>query len=69
MINQLPSFKGYTVDIRLKEFRKADPLKGCEFVSFDSPRGEDLLVELIRSLDADTAEGIDMLTKIGRAIE
>ncbi|MCA9408257.1 MAG: hypothetical protein KC733_06180 [Candidatus Omnitrophica bacterium] len=65
MTNQLPTFKGYTVDIRLKEFRKTDPQWGMAFVSFDSPQGEALLVSFIRTLDADTNEGREMLIEIG----
>jgi hypothetical protein len=37
---QLPTFEGYTVDLRLKQFRKAIPGKTLEFVSFDSPEGK-----------------------------
>ena len=42
----LPTFKGYTVDLRLREFRKADPLVTIEFIPFDSPEGKKLLEEL-----------------------
>ena len=42
----LPIFKGYTVDIRLKEFRRAIPEVTLEFISFNSPEGEKLLNEL-----------------------
>jgi hypothetical protein len=42
----LPTFKGYTVDIRLKEFRRAIPEVTLEFIPFDSPEGEKLLEEL-----------------------
>ncbi|MCA9407190.1 MAG: hypothetical protein KC733_00740 [Candidatus Omnitrophica bacterium] len=65
MIRQLPTFKGYTIDIRLKEFRKADPQWGFKFIPFDSPKGDRLLVGFIRTLDADTNEGREMLIKIG----
>ena len=40
---RLPTFKGYTVDLRLREFRKMDPGKDCEWVRFDSPKGRKLL--------------------------
>ena len=43
---QLPTFKGYTVDMRLREFRKADFGQKIEFISFDSPEGKELLGRL-----------------------
>lgn len=45
----LPSFKGYTVDERLHQFRKVDREQGIEFVSFDSEEGKVLLLEWYRS--------------------
>ena len=49
---KLPTFKGYTVDMRLKEFRSLEPGKKPEFLSFDSERGDMLLVELIEYLQS-----------------
>jgi len=43
---KLPEFKGYTVDQRLKEFRKAEYGKSIEFISFDSLKGQQLLEEM-----------------------
>ena len=42
----LPTFKGYTVDMRLREFRRAIPDVTLEFISFDDPDGQKLLAEL-----------------------
>jgi len=42
----LPTFKGYMVDLKLKEFRKAIPEVILEFIPFDSPKGIKLLAEL-----------------------
>jgi hypothetical protein len=42
----LPTFKGYTVDIKLKEFRRAIPDVTLEFIPFNSPKGEKMLEEL-----------------------
>jgi len=42
----LPTFKGYTVDMRLKEFRRAIPEVTLEFIQFSSPDGQKLLSEL-----------------------
>ena len=46
MVKELPKFKGYTVDERLKQFRKVDREKpSIEFVKFDSEEGKELLDE------------------------
>ncbi len=42
----LPTFKGYTVDMRLREFRRAIPDVTLEFIPFNSLKGEKLLAEL-----------------------
>ena len=43
---KLPDFKGFTVDERLKQFRKVDHKKpSIEFVDFDSEEGKELLAE------------------------
>ena len=47
MVKELPKFKGYTVDERLKQFRKVDHNKpSIDFVDFDSEEGEKLLEEM-----------------------
>lgn len=45
----LPKFKGYTVDFRLREFRRVgyNP-PTIEFIPFDSFEGMGLLAEIIR---------------------
>lgn len=45
-VTVLPTFKGYTVDIRLREFRRAIPDVTLEFIPFNSPEGKELLVDL-----------------------
>jgi hypothetical protein len=46
MVTKLPEFKGYTVDERLKQFRKVDHEKpSIEFVEFNSEKGKKLLDE------------------------
>lgn len=42
---ELPTFKGYTIDPRLKQFRKVMPYKSIEFIDFDSEKGQELLSE------------------------
>lgn len=64
MIRQLPTFKGYTIDARLKEFRKVDPLWGMEFIRFDTPEGEALLEKLVESINANTQEGRELLISL-----
>lgn len=47
MTIKLPEFKGYTVDNRLRQFRKVDRSKpSIEFVDFDSEKGKELLNEM-----------------------
>jgi hypothetical protein len=41
----LPVFRGYTVDERLREFRRVEYGHLSEYVPFESPRGEWLLAE------------------------
>lgn len=45
MIRILPVFKGYTVDLRLQEFRKIEPDQLPEFVSLLSDKGARLFYE------------------------
>jgi hypothetical protein len=45
MIRRLPVFKGYTVDMRLQEFRKIPLNKLPEFVPFLSDKGARLFYE------------------------
>jgi hypothetical protein len=42
----LPTFKGYTVDLRLREFRTAIHGVALEFIPFESPKGMKLFGEL-----------------------
>jgi hypothetical protein len=42
----LPTFKGYTVDMQVQEFRKTRVGKETEFIRFLSPKGEKLFEEL-----------------------
>lgn len=52
MVTILPTFKGYIVDNRLRQFRKIDwtnPFKpSIEFVEFKSPKGKKLLKGLAK---------------------
>lgn len=55
VLQKLPIFKGYTVDVRLKQFRKVNK-KQIEFLDFDSVKGEILLSEYIKSLNSKSKE-------------
>ena len=47
-VRKLKIFKGYTVDLRLRQFRKV-PMShsmDIEFVEFDSPKGRQLLAQM-----------------------
>ena len=46
--NQLPTFNGYAVDRRLKEFRKMELGQVPEFIPFDSDKGKALSKEMER---------------------
>jgi len=45
MIRKLPIFKGYTVDLRLQEFRKIEADKLPEFIPLLSDKGARLFYE------------------------
>ncbi len=49
-IRVLKEFKGYTVDLRLKQFRKANFGEELEFIEFDSDEGQELLRQMHLSL-------------------
>ncbi len=48
---RLPTLKGYTVDVRLKQFRRVLPGPRLEFFDFDSKKGRKLIAESIAELD------------------
>ena len=47
MIKQLPTFKGFTVDIRLQEFRKIEMDKLPQFIPFTSDKGARLFHDFV----------------------
>ena len=46
MIRRLPTFQGYTIDVRLKEFRKVEWDRLPEFIAFESEVGRKILAEM-----------------------
>ncbi|MBW2995320.1 hypothetical protein KY312_03130 [Candidatus Woesearchaeota archaeon] len=54
-MKKLPIFEGYTVDVRLKQFRKVKGIK-IKFINFDSEKGENILNKYIKSLNKKSKE-------------
>ena len=53
MVRKLPVFRGYTVDARLRQFRKI-PIDGPhEFIDFDSPEGSRMVIAFIMMTKTD----------------
>ncbi len=48
-MRKLPVFKGYTVDFRLQEIRKAVYGQALEFIPFDSVKGQKILGEFLKT--------------------
>ncbi len=44
---ELPVYQGYTVDERLREFRRVDEDGGIEWVPFESEEGQRLKAQMI----------------------
>ena len=55
MVEKLPMFGKYFVDVRLKQFRKVNNQK-IEFIDFESIKGEKLLGKYIKTLDSESKE-------------
>lgn len=54
----LPVWNGWTVDMRLRQFRKGIPETGMTFIDFDSPEGAELLNQMFHeSFEAEEATG------------
>ena len=56
----LPVYKGWTVDVRLKQFRKivkqSKFFAGIEYLDFDTDKGDVILTRYIKSLKVDSSE-------------
>jgi len=51
MVHILPTFKGYTVDVKLKQFRKIGAGFRINFIDFNSQKGDQLLTEYVETLN------------------
>lgn len=49
---RLPEFENFTVDFRLREFRKVIYGKSIEFISFESRKGKKLMQKIKKTLCA-----------------
>ncbi len=52
-MRRLPTFRGYTIDARLKELRFVHPDGAIDFIAFDSEEGDAILAAYIPTLDPD----------------
>ena len=59
----LPVFREYTVDFRLKEFRKAVHGVSLEFIPFDSELGRILMKEMYDELGEDEVDILRLLSE------
>jgi hypothetical protein len=50
---KLPTYKGYTVDVPLWQFRNIELGRPLEFIPFDSPEGDELMADLLSKLPKD----------------
>jgi len=61
---ELPTFRGFTVDMRLEEFRKVTRYPaGIEFISFDTAQGRKLLKQYKSRLEVTAQDIIEIILK------
>ena len=54
MVIEIPTFRGYIFDFRLKEIRNANLDRPLEFIEMYSPKGEKLLLDFLNNKNAVT---------------
>lgn len=64
MIKQLPTFKGWTIDARLKQLRFVHSNNTITFLDFESDKGDYILTKYMETLDPDS----EAFNEIARAI-
>lgn len=65
---ELPKFKDWTIDLKLRQFRKVDMDKpSIQFVEFDSLEGDELFNEIIKGLDKRKMEDRKLLFALANA--
>jgi len=62
-IRKLKTFNGYTVDLRLQEFRKVPYGKLPEFIAFTSTKGQKLLAQMHEEAMQQARKNLDDLEK------
>jgi hypothetical protein len=60
-VKALPVFRGYAVDLRLKEFRKLELGKSFQVIPFATPDGDELLTAWMQSEPDISGEELIML--------
>jgi hypothetical protein len=60
---KLKEFEGYTIDLRLKEFRIIKDSK-IEFIKFNSDEGKTLLNKYIKNLNKESEEFKELINKL-----
>lgn len=59
-IRALPTFRGYTVDYRLQQFRQIKPGKPYEFIEFADEEGAELLMAWLEAEPEEALEEINV---------
>ena len=62
-IRRLKTFKGYTVDLRLHQFRKMEPHELPEFIEFTNAKGQRLLALMHEEVMQQARTNLDDLEK------
>src|SRR5436309_15924812 len=62
-IRKLKTFNGYTVDLRLQEFRKVPYGKLPEFIAFTSTKGQRFLAQMHEKVMQQARKNLDDLEK------
>ncbi len=68
MVKKLPEFNGYTVDIKLKQFRKTDPKNNISFIDFKSEKGDNILSKYINYLYKEIKTMKNIINKIKNSL-
>ncbi len=67
-MRELPVFKGWTVDARLNQFRRIKRQKKhfavMEYLDFNTVKGNDLLLEYLKTLKAESLEFNEIIAYI-----
>ena len=62
-VRKLKAFRGYTVDLRLRQFRKIPYGKRPEFIEFTSTKGQRLLAQMHQEAVQQARKNLEELVK------